>query len=868
MVLAVGIVNGAFAGHTVITDTQVWSDLTLGSGDILEIGPGGDLTVNGLGVIQGEAELILNGGSLTYNYSRFNMNDATITMYSGTATFNCGDEFKFGDDWGPSYLYLFGGTFFATSFELNYVREPHIIVGGGIFQVASESDNPQDWIDHGGVVEPARGYGELVVESKPEYHELRAIGGMSAFPRDGATNVAVDRVLGWTLGLNAVSYDVYLGTNFDDVNNADNSLPVGSSPYKGNTDSNSYVPSEEFELGEAYYWRVDEVNDANTNSPWKGVVWSFKAAGQAFDPHPSNGAKDVSVTELLTWSPWESAVSHDVYFGTSSNVVANADNSLPVGSSVYKGNQDANSYDPGSLELGQTYYWRVDEVGGEKTLKGDLWCFDVAGYLILEDFESYDSTTDLLNTWEEFGNAWVELSSRRSGPYIYKHYYHEGGQSMAVEYFNAPYFPDQYSEAGRTFADAQDWTVRDIKSMELFFRGETFNTPDDLYVVLEDATGNTATATYDDDPNNLTKEQWQQWRILLQQFGDGGVDLTAVKKVFVGLGSREPTEPRYSDGDLYIDDIRLYPPRCIPEFEPAGDLDGNCVVDFKDFGMMGQDWFASDYTITGVSPDANGLVLWYEFDQTEGSDVNDSSGNDYHGVARIEDNNAPTNAIWDPNGKYGGCIKFEKEEKAYCVQVPNEVFTHIANQVTISVWVNWDDPCTMPDEHNHLFSAHGGPGKEFEGILRLETGWRVGNLRFWDSQNRALYNAKVEDWLGGWNHYAFVKNVDEKYLRIYLNGLPVAEKTSEAAMNSPADMVRIGAATDEWHDEYTGLLDDFRIYNYALSQVEIVGAAFGSGGERYVPLESPANLKDDDQEVNFRDLALMINNWLTEQLWP
>jgi hypothetical protein len=39
-----------------------------------------------------------------------------------------------------------------------------------------------------------------------------------------------------------------------------------------------YVLPSELELNQTYYWRIDEVNDSNVDSPWKGRVWSFRAA--------------------------------------------------------------------------------------------------------------------------------------------------------------------------------------------------------------------------------------------------------------------------------------------------------------------------------------------------------------------------------------------------------------------------------------------------------------------------------------------------------------------------------------------------------------------------------------------------------------
>jgi hypothetical protein len=42
-----------------------------------------------------------------------------------------------------------------------------------------------------------------------------------------------------------------------------------------NQDEATYDPPGLLEYGQRYYWRVDEVNDLNPNSLWKGDVWSF-----------------------------------------------------------------------------------------------------------------------------------------------------------------------------------------------------------------------------------------------------------------------------------------------------------------------------------------------------------------------------------------------------------------------------------------------------------------------------------------------------------------------------------------------------------------------------------------------------------------
>ena len=48
------------------------------------------------------------------------------------------------------------------------------------------------------------------------------------------------------------------------------------------------------------------------------------------------------------------------------------------------------SYTPGPLNLGTTYYWKVDEVGGAGPYVGDLWSFTTREYAVVDDFEAYN----------------------------------------------------------------------------------------------------------------------------------------------------------------------------------------------------------------------------------------------------------------------------------------------------------------------------------------------------------------------------------------------------------------------------------------------------------------------------------------------
>jgi len=81
--------------------------------------------------------------------------------------------------------------------------------------------------------------------------------------------------------------------------------------------------------------------------------------GQASGLSPADEATDVLRDLVLTWTPGAYAVTHDVYLGTAFEDVNSAS-----ASALVSAGQTANTYDPGRLEFGQTYFWRVDEVNG------------------------------------------------------------------------------------------------------------------------------------------------------------------------------------------------------------------------------------------------------------------------------------------------------------------------------------------------------------------------------------------------------------------------------------------------------------------------------------------------------------------------
>ncbi len=366
-------------------------------------------------------------------------------------------------------------------------------------------------------------------------------------PADGAEFVELTANLNWTGGFGAKLHTAFFGDNFDDVSNATGGLPQGTATY----------PPGPLKSGKTYYWRVDEFDIFET---YKGEVWSFTTQGAVVSLKPANGAVDVKQTQILSWSPGEAAASHEVYFGADKEVVRNAN----TGSPEYKGTRDlgSESYDPGKLEWESTYYWRVDEVNNtnpDSPWIGPVWSFTTANFLLVDDFESYNDLDPDDPESNRIFNVWIDgydnptngsLVGYENPPFAEQTIVQGGNQSLPLYYDNSV----GYSEATLTLTYPRDWTENGVSTLSIWFRGDSANAAETLYVVL-----NGSAVVSHDNPNAAQIDKWTEWIIPLQAFADQGVNLANVNTIGLGLGDRNNPQAGGS-GTMYIDDIRLYPP--------------------------------------------------------------------------------------------------------------------------------------------------------------------------------------------------------------------------------------------------------------------------------------------------------------------
>jgi len=575
----------------------------------------------------------------------------------------------------------------------------------------------------------------------------------------------------------------------------------------------------------------------------------------AWAPTPSDGSKDVYRDAVLTWKPGDYVVQHDVYFGTSFDDVNDADTATTL---VYKGRQDANSYDPpGYLELNTDYYWRIDEVNDVNIWKGNTWKFTAANFLVLDDFESYSE--DLDDLYWFYGGNWLDGIDNGTGSTLYLGVLgeptHTGKQSLFYAYQNQFAY---YSEAERVINTGErDWTTEGVKILTLYFYGDPGNTigsTDQMYVGIKDGGGTSAKVGYGagegEDSTDIQRADWHEWNIPLSEFTN--VTLSNVTNLYIMFGESGGSTPGGS-GTVYFDDIRLYPPKCVPAYGPEYDFSGNCVVDVADVGILAAQWLETDAYVATQAPTSS-PVGWWKFDEGSGTSCADSSVNGNNGTIDR------AGYTWVA-GKIGSNAL---ELNGARVLVPDATVLRPANYITVMAWINYAEPTGYTarvvtkgvDESNHENFAIQVGDDGFSWFVR--------------DPNTDLFSTDSDRvlWHNEWIHLA--GSYDGSAVKCYINGRFDCSLTpGPTSLQQDSNSLCIGDAVDV-DRAFFGKVDDVRVYNVALPDEQI--AHIATGGTGYVSLPSEFDVYDSEpagsRAINFRDYALVMQTWLEEKLWP
>ncbi|MCK4790295.1 MAG: LamG domain-containing protein, partial [Desulfobacteraceae bacterium] len=509
--------------------------------------------------------------------------------------------------------------------------------------------------------------------------------------------------------------------------------------------------------------------------------------------------------------------------------------------------------------------WRVDEVNEVNVptdiWKGDVWSFTVIDHFVVEDFESYTSGDNLRNTWPELANAYVYLEEEEC---------HGGSQSMKLRYnnFGTPY----YSETCRTFASPQDWTEGGLKALSLWYMGKATNGNEPMYLVLED--------TNTPDPNvgivtysypNLLSESWQQWNIDLSDPCFADVNMADIKKIYIGVGDRQATGSGGGVGNVYIDDIELYIPVCLTAYAPDSDFTDDCKVDYEDLDVMSSIWLDYGYTVDANAPNASKLKAWWKFDETSGLIAYDEQGS-YN--ANLD---GPT---WNSGGHDDGALDFSNSEEDrvwHFLQLPKS-----AGTIT-----HWLKPTSGGGKAGMVayYESNGyEPLGAYNGwgglnILEVHTGTNKvsSGPNGWFFFYQDCFMAQVEGGTvtpGVWTHVAATWDRTGDMV-LYANGVEVAREDISDILFTGYDAEysqcgrtagKGGRPPGSYKGSWNGLIDEVKVYEYALSQAEVV-SVMGESSVHQPVLLPEVDLYTDDL-IDFKDFAVLAGEWLDVILWP
>ncbi|MHC4482547.1 MAG: LamG domain-containing protein, partial [Planctomycetota bacterium] len=129
-------------------------------------------------------------------------------------------------------------------------------------------------------------------------------------------------------------------------------------------------------------------------------------------------------------------------------------------------------------------------------------------------------------------------------------------------------------------------------------------------------------------------------------------------------------------------------------------------------------------------------------------------------------------------------------------------------------------------------------------------------------------------WTDDWIHLA--GTYDGNTVKSYVNGELFGSTDANFVvgkgwtLSQDTTGLAIGSQAESLDNEFEGTVDDVRVYDYALSQAEVRWLA--TDGTGYVPLTSPYNIYDKEapgkQAINFKDFAMLLEDWLEEILYP
>ena len=223
---------------------------------------------------------------------------------------------------------------------------------------------------------------------------------------------------------------------------------------------------------------------------------------------------------------------------------------------------------------------------------------------------------------------------------------------------------------------------------------------------------------------------------------------------------------------------------------------------------------------------ANGAPMpnagWWKLDDGSGTIAHDSSGNGRHGL--VEGASTWTSPGWEG---WGGCMRFGGDNDRITV----ESFDVTGSGITLSAWIK---PINFQDDARMISKSEGSGTADHYWAMIL-SGSGEDNLEFRLRTNTGAATRRTSP--GGtevpaneWTHVSVTWDAGDTYMRLYKNGQEIdsISKAGSAVATSPGAKIGIGnqsvsagPAAADMTRPFGGLVDDVRVYDYALSANEL-----------------------------------------------
>jgi hypothetical protein len=154
------------------------------------------------------------------------------------------------------------------------------------------------------------------------------------------------------------------------------------------------------------------------------------------------------------------------------------------------------------------------------------------------------------------------------------------------------------------------------------------------------------------------------------------------------------------------------------------------------------------------------------------------------------------------------------------VDLPASAFSPLDTAVTVSFW-QYGNPDVNP-ANGSIFEAYTTSNAR---VLNMHLPWGDSKI-YWDAGNASGYDRvekladSVSQFEGRWNHWAVVKSTGSGQMKLYVNGVLWTGGINRVKPLDPITKFHVGGGAAD-NNFYSGMIDDFAVWNIELKQKEI-----------------------------------------------